>query len=333
MNRKSIAAALAVGVASGVLAFGTTGVQAQETVLRMVTAFPKPVPINRPVDSFIEKVNEQGKGVVRIQLLGGPEVTPPPDQPQALRNGVFDILYFPTNYALGTVAEGDALVGSNRTAAEVRENGGWELLQEAFRTKMNTHLLSWPGTNFRFHIFTAKEPRLADNGEPDLSGVRIRAVPIYREVLSLYGATPVSIHIPEVYTALERGIVAGAGFPIHSIRILSWHEHLSYRIDPGFFNGDGVFAINLDSWNRLSGDAQKLLTEIAVAHEKEAAEFFEKIVADEDKELRKAGMKVIELEGEARSRFLSRAYGVAWDRLAKQDAEAAKTLREKFYRE
>ncbi len=39
----------------------------------------------------------------------------------------------------------------------------------------------------------------------------------------------------EVYTALERGVVDGYGWPITGIFDLGWHEKTKYRVDPGFY--------------------------------------------------------------------------------------------------
>ena len=42
----------------------------------------------------------------------------------------------------------------------------------------------------------------------------------------------------EVYTALERGVVDGYGWPIGGIFDLNWHERTKFRVDPGFYDAE-----------------------------------------------------------------------------------------------
>src|SRR5438034_107952 len=65
-------------------------VAAQETTLRGVSAFPKGMSLTGDFQRYIDLVNRDGKGVVQIRLIGGPEVTPPAEQGAALARGVFD---------------------------------------------------------------------------------------------------------------------------------------------------------------------------------------------------------------------------------------------------
>jgi hypothetical protein len=42
-----------------------------------------------------------------------------------------------------------------------------------------------------------------------------------------------------VYTALERGVIDGYGWPIHALFDLNWQEKTKFRVDPGFYNAEG----------------------------------------------------------------------------------------------
>ena len=45
-----------------------------------------------------------------------------------------------------------------------------------------------------------------------------------------------NIAAPEVYTALERGVVQGYGWPLWGINDFGWEKLTKIRIDPGFYN-------------------------------------------------------------------------------------------------
>ena len=48
----------------------------------------------------------------------------------------------------------------------------------------------------------------------------------------------------EVYTALERGVVDGYGWPITGIFDLGWQEKTKYRVDPGFYTAEVSVLVN-----------------------------------------------------------------------------------------
>lgn len=316
-----------VVVATGIAASG--GARSEE-VLRAIAAFPTTVDYTRSFIRFIDRINKQGAGVVRIQFLGGPEVIPQPEQADAVRRGVVDMQYGPVSHYTGIVPEGDALVGSRRTVAEVRANGGLDLLTKIYRAKLNVHLLGNFDSGAGFHIYLTDEPRRTPDGGVDFTNLRLRSQPIYREFFKRLGAVAVSIPSGETYTALSRKAVDGTGWPLIGITDLSWDRFLKYRIDPPFFQTDLVAIVNGDKWDALAPEARALLHDTAMAWELESDRYFRALLPKIDRIVRDGGMKVITLEGAAVERYLSLAYDVPWSRLEERDSTHARALREKF---
>jgi TRAP-type C4-dicarboxylate transport system substrate-binding protein len=324
-----LGAALAMVVLCGRLG----AAQAEET-LRALSMLPKPVAYTQSFLKFIDKVNAAGEGVVQIEFVGGPEAIPTFDQPEAVRSGVIDMIYGPGSYYPGLVPETDALVGSNITPMEKRQNGGIDLLNRIHQAKMNVYYLGHPDGGIQFHIYMTKEPKLKADGLPDMSGIKLRGAPIYREFFTDYlGATFVQVNVPEVYTALERGTVDGLGWPSIGVMDLSWDKFLKYRIDPGYFQTDLSILVNLDKWNALSEQARQILQDTAIAWEQESYEALQTLRAQEDAEMRKRGMQVVELEPAAAEAYLNAAYDEAWNRLKERDPTHYDELRAKFFKE
>ena len=315
------------------LALGTVAQVRAEEVLNAVVAFPKLLDFTKSFLRYVDTVNEKGKGVVQINVQGGPEVIPPPEQGDAVRRGVVDMQYGPATYYLGAFPEADAMVGSNLSPAETRANGGLDLLGQAFTEKMGVHLLGHFDTGIPFHLYLVDEPKRTDVGAIDLNGLKLRSQPIYREFFEKMGVTTVSIPVPEVYTALERGTVDGLGFPLVAVMDLGWHEHFKYRIDPPFFQTDLVTIVNQAKWDALSDEARTILQEAAVAFEQTSYDYFQDYQKELDQKMRDAGINVIELEGDVGAAFAASGYETAWERFANKDAEAASTFKEKFYKE
>ena len=325
---------LGVWALAAVVVLGGFGAaQAQET-LRALSMLPKPVAYTQNFLKFIDKVNEAGQGVVQIEFVGGPEAIPTFDQPEAVRAGVIDMIYGPGSYYPGLVPETDALVGSNVTPMEKRANGGIDLLNQIHQEKMNVYYLGHPDGGIRFHIYMTEQPQLKDDGLPDMSEVKLRGAPIYREFFTDYlGATFVQVNVPEVYTALERGTVDGLGWPSIGVMDLSWDNFLKYRIDPGYFQTDLSILVNLDRWNALSDEAKRILQDTALVWEKESYELLQAQRAEEDAEMKRRGMQVVELAPDAAAAYLNAAYEEAWSRLKERDPTHYDELRAKFFKE
>src|SRR5207247_2439528 len=112
-----------------------------------------------------------------------------------------------------------------------------------------------------FHIYLNKKI-----DKPDLTGLKIRITPVYREFFQSMNAQVMTTAPGEVYTALERGVIDGYGWPIHALFDLNWQEKTKYRVDPGFYNAEVALIINLDKYkSRLAAAYCKRLDAFALA--------------------------------------------------------------------
>lgn len=311
--------------------------QAEET-LTAVHAFPETLIYTKSFLEFVDKVNEAGEGVVQIDVRGGPEAIGMFQQPDAVRNGIVDMVYTPGSFYAGALPEKDALVASNLTAAEARANGGIELIDDIHQQKMGVKYLGWFDSGVCYNLWTRDAPEFDAEGNLDIEGLKLRGNAVYNAFFTEYlGAQVIDLPTTEVYSALERGIVDATGWTQIGLIDLKWNEFLNYRIEPCFFSTDLGVIVNLDSWESLSAEAQQVLQEVAIAHEKDSAEAL-KAERDEDfAALEEQGMQVVSLEGEARANYLAAAREKTWDRMKGQmqehpmGLEHYDTLIEKFY--
>lgn len=305
---------------SAALALTALPVQAEE-VLRGVTAFATGTTFSRPFEAFVERVNEQGEGVVQIDYVGGPEAVPTFEVGNAVSDGIVDIANVTSAFYPNLLPVGDALHLATNTVQEQRENGCFELIDQLHQERMNAKYLARTGDNIQFHIYLTEE---VDG--PDLSGLTIRTTPVYRAMLEELGATPVRTAPGEVYTALERGAIDGYGWPIQGVMDLGWDEQTNYRIDPGFYQVDVNFLVNLDRWTALPDEAKQVLQDAALWVEEKNAENIE-INEREAQAQQEAGIEVIGFEGETAEGYLETAQEAGWAAIEEIDAEAAGELR------
>ena len=87
-----------------------------------------------------------------------------------------------------------------------------------------------------------------EDREAGPTGLKIRITPVYREFFQALNANVVTTAPGEVYTALERGVVDGYGWPIGGVFDQNWQQHTKYRVDPGFYDAEVSIIVNLDKW-------------------------------------------------------------------------------------
>ena len=307
-----------LAVLGGFLAASTAmaGTAAAEETLSAVHAFPTTLIYTQSFLEFVDMVNERGEGVVQIDVLGGPEAIGMFQQPDAVRDGIVDMVYTPGSFYGGTVPEKDALVASNLTAIEARENGGIDLINEIHQEKMGVYYLGWFDSGVTYNLWTVDEPAFDADGNLDVSGIRLRGNAVYNAFFTDYlGAQVIDLPTTEVYSALERGVVDATGWTQIGLNDLRWNEFLNYRIEPNFFSTDLGVIINLDRWNALSPEAQAILQDVAIEHERNSVEALRERRDADFAELEAGGMQVVEIEGEARANYLAAARETTWNRM------------------
>jgi len=311
-----------VAVAAAIAALAATPAAAQEVVLRAVTAFQPGTAFSRPFEAFVEKVNAEGKGLVRIDLIGGPSAIPPFEVGNALANGVVDIANVTSAFYPNLLPEGEALKLSERTIQEQRKNGAWELINQLHNQKMNAWYLARTGDGTPFHLYLNKPIERAD-----LTGLTLRVTPVYRAFFQALGGNNVQTPPGEVYTALQRGVVDGYGWPIQGILDLGWHEVTKLRVDPGFYQVDVNVLVNLNRWRSLNDAQRAFLTKTAEWLESTNVRNAELNKAEAGRQAA-AGIRVINLTGAERDKWVNTAREAGWAQVEKVAPANAKRLRE-----
>jgi len=305
------------------LAVGIPGAaQAAEVTLRGVNAFQEGSAFAKPFEDFINKVNEDGKGVIRINYIGGPRAMPPFEVGNAIKTGVVDLGNVTSAFYTNLMPEAEALKLATRTIQEQRRNGAWEFVNDLHVKRMNAYYLARTGDGVPFHLYLNKPI-----DKPDLKGLTIRVTPIYRAFFTELGANLVQTAPGEVYTALERGVVDGYGWPIQGIFDLGWQERTKFRVDPGFYQVDVNILVNNDKWKQLSDEQRAVLTKAAAWVEERNALNAE-INAKEKERQAAAGLKTITLDGAAKDKWLSMAAESGWGFVKKIAPDNADKLRQ-----
>jgi TRAP-type C4-dicarboxylate transport system substrate-binding protein len=307
--------------AISIAAFASSPVSAQEAKLKAASFLPLTQSFGVHFKRWVDEVNRRGKGVLQIDAVG-PEAIPVPEQPNAVKNGVVQMHYGPPTFYTGTMWEGEALSLSERTIKDLRANGAWDYLNKLHMEKMNVVLLGGLGDGVNFFVYTTT-PVKSDNKDKPMEGLTLRSVPLYRVFFESLGARAVSLPPGEVFTALERKVVQGYGWPRWGIKDMGWLPVTKFRHGPGFFNVNVNVLVNVDAWKKLTPPQQKLLNDMALWLDDEWPKWRQAQDADEDKIQRDAGVQYVDLG----AWFSKRAHDAYWADLEKKSPQHIPALR------
>lgn len=315
-GRVALACALAAGIGQAA---------AQEvTTIRAVSAWPAGNFFSINFEKFVQRVNEKGKGIIKINFLGGgPQVMPPFEVGNAIRSGVVDMANVTGNFYTHLLPESDALSASTVPVQEWRKNGAFDYINKLWGQRLNAHYLGRAIDNMPYHLFL-KRPVTK---KADISGLRLRGIPIYREFFQSMGATVLTIPPGETFTALERGVIDGIGWPVSGLFDLSLQEHIRYRVEPGFYNVEVGVLVNLTTWNRLNAKQQQVLTDAAIWMENLNLENPKKWEAEKKRQAA-ANIRAIEFSPAEAAAFSKLATEAIWRSIYQRSPEHGPRLRQ-----
>ena len=294
---------------------------AQEVTLRLVSAFPENQFYVKRTVEWIEKVNKERKGVLQIKFIGGPKAIPTFEVGKAVQSGVVDIGFSTGAFYTNVMPEADILKLSETSAAEQRKNGGYELINKIWAEKANMRYLAKVVEFTPFHLYLNKKI-----DKPDLTGLKIRITPVYRDFFQAMGASVMTTAPGEVYTALERGVIDGYGWPIHALFDLNWQEKTKFRVDPGFYNAEVGLVMNLDKYKALPAKARDFLDREALGYEQQN-EFWKAYNQNEAKRQAEAGIQVITFDAATNKAYVEKAKEIGWAAAIKSSPQYGEQLK------
>ena len=273
---------------------------------------------------FVDKINAKFKDHINIEILGGPEVTPPLQLHEAVKKGVIDMAQTSCAYYPSLLWEAQAAMFTNNTWQERYSAGYYETM-----SKLHEGVgLVWLGNstyNETFHLYTNKPVKKP----ADFAGQKIRVFPAFIPFIKALGAVPINLPMGDIYTAMERGAVDGFvmthfGF----VKDFSWHEVTKYAIDYDLYRGTAWILVNPKKWNEIPPDVQKEI----IAFKKsminpEIEDYYTKVSAERWQLLLDKGVKPIKFSNADGDAFTKLAYDSAWDYVIAKSPEMGPKLK------
>ncbi len=245
------------------------GKSAEPIKLRFITDYNQKDLKGQLVKSFVDKVVEKSNGQVEIDFFSDGQLFKSNQYPDALSKGSVDMAFavFGSGWP-NTIPELTILSCApfaNTDEAKKALNGPLgDKLKALLEEKTNTKVLAWAGVGSA--DASASKERIFKNLE-DMKGLRIRVVtPTQVEYVKKFGAAGAIITPSELYLALQRGTVDG----LFCTSVTSALSNKLYEVVKKWTRASFVgtpmemgFVINIDSWNKLPAEVQKIMEETA----------------------------------------------------------------------
>lgn len=300
-----------------------------ETVtLRVLSGFDDGSVFNGPLDILIPELEERSNGRIQVEVAG-PEVVPFTEGIGAVGSGVYDILYTVPLFNTGQVPEGELIyfITSESSCAEYRDAGALDLYDEVHREKANVFLLGCGGGGAHGATFLTTE---RFESLDDFNGKVFRGFGLYTRVLDTLGASSVAMPPPDIYGAIERGVVDGAAFPNLGIHEQALYEVAPYILMPPYLPFRYAFYMNPEAYDALPADIQELLTDTVWDLEPEFDAYWVERRDAEEELLRGEGMEFVNLPADESARLEETVFTEMWAFLDETSPEYSTQLREAF---
>jgi tripartite ATP-independent transporter DctP family solute receptor len=285
---------------AGILATGRAPAIAQtqpkKLVFAHINAAPESAAIN--FEWMAKEVNARSKGALDMQFFGKTLIPQELEVMNAVKSGSIAI-GSPSGAAATVFPEMGAFLVpylvKDYAAAYAMFNGRiGDRLDKDIQDKYKLKVLCFYDFGFR-HFWTSKKPII----EPrDLRGQKMRVQPakVFGDTINGLGGNAVPMGWGEVITAAKSGVIDGGDLPIVNIKALKVYEVSKY-VSMTFHNyGPTNVVMNLEIWNGLTPDQQKMLLDVSRETQTRIREATESVdnFAKAKSELEPFGMVVVE---------------------------------------
>lgn len=276
---------------------------------------------------FCDDVRKASNGRLDIKIFGAGQIMPVLETWEACSKGVIEMNFTFAAYWTGKTKMAGVSVGLPFTTKTMQEqhallyDGGLEALIRKDYAKHGLHLLrTFP---IQRSTIITKFPVASLS---DLQGKKIRAGGSEAEALAANGIATAFFPVPEVYQALDAGVVDGVVMGgIDAARMFSFNEVTNYLVRPAINVGCEEIHVNKRAWESLPDDLKHILMACASKHGLDRSSYglYQEMIDLEF--LKKEGMKVQPLPAEDYEKMAEAAMGI-YEKWAAQDPSFAEAL-------
>ena len=254
---------------SALLCCASSGAMAQSKfVLKLAHSDSVDITTSRKAvmsDVFAKEVKEKSGGRIDVQVFGAGALGGERDLVEGVKNGFIQAglasgvmaNFFPS----AMVTDIPYLFPNDDVVDKVMDGPFGQKLAADFNAATGMHNLCFGEVGFR-HFTSGKSPI---HSPKDLVGMKIRVqeTPLYITEMKALGAQPTPIAFPEVYTAMQTGVVDGHENVLPSIVFAKLYEVQKHVTLDGHNYGVDWFVMSDKFYKALPPDLLKVVTDAA----------------------------------------------------------------------
>jgi TRAP-type C4-dicarboxylate transport system substrate-binding protein len=229
------------------------------------------------------------------------------------------------SYFAGAMPSSISLASGNASADALKSSGVLDAYADILMQQRSVKMLGMPLSGVGYVLQVRGNP-----GELSyFKGKKIRSIPLYDPILEALGATPVTTSPSEAYTAMERGVVDGLGWPDIGLLDFKFYEQAKFVMLPDFYQLRTVTLINPNSFSSLPAELQTVLTEASASADAIGAKWAKEKRDAEHAEMEAAGVEFVSLSDAEGAQFRALTEEKLWDKvnsIAPEDAARLKPL-------
>ena len=214
-----------------------------------------------------EEVEKASNGRIKFEYHPGGEPVVKAEALRGLSKGTIDVLTSASTYYSGDCAIADFMLGPKnfKTYEDLFDLCYGEvgnIIDKVYQKKMNVKYL-WMNPFAPENFQVGKKTKKIRHIE-DFKGLKIRgAAGAADATIKCLGGNPVATIAGEYYTAMQQGVVDAGLMTSYSLETYKMWEVCDQVVDPPVFNNCAVVVwMNLDKWNTIPKDLQKILLDI-----------------------------------------------------------------------
>jgi TRAP-type C4-dicarboxylate transport system substrate-binding protein len=264
------------------------------------------------------EIEERSGGAVKVEAHWAGELVALPDVYDAIMKGTVEIGHFNPTMVPGKFPLDEITAFNSYNVFCYRASRlHWELhkaFPEMQATYSDTKILGKYATFPNNSMTTERKPiRKFEDNQGAKMVVMGKWDALRAEAL---GRTPMSLMPEETYMAFETGVADGFAVPYFTLFDFGWGEPLRYVTNANERPGVWGFAMNLDTWNSLPADVQRMIEETS----DEYVDVWDMAMLRTDRDLREPafqefGLEYVELPPEDLARWVE-ADRPVWDQFA-----------------
>lgn len=243
---------------------GEASATAEPEVHEARLAYSTPEDLDHPVtvgaQVFADRLDELSNGQIKLEVFPGGALGAEADMLDMLQGGTLDMGHFVVSIPASSLGEphlqaftlpflypdGEALMAAWDSDAT------WDALA-VFKEEHGFECVGLWDTDFR--QLTSNSPV---RSVEDLQGLRIRVIEgeLFVQIWEAFGAQPTVMPVPEVYSALETGVVDATDIPWLGAIATKWAEVQDYATQIDYLNDPECFAVSNSFMEQLSPELQ-----------------------------------------------------------------------------